>query len=205
MYCWGYNKYGQLGSPVNDQVCPFSDACTSTPTLVDSLPALVSVTAGYWHTCGLTADGSAYCWGSNPAGELGFSGGSGCQYSREDDSTFACSEVPRPVRGGLHFARLALGEYYSCGLVVDGTLYCWGDNSIAQFGNGDRTDGGPTPIPAAGGMRFRSISASELATCGIALDTGTAYCWGSDFFNNLGNGPARNENSATPVRILYQP
>jgi alpha-tubulin suppressor-like RCC1 family protein len=203
--CWGYNRYGQLGTSVDEHVCPRGDACSRTPTNVDSLPALVSVTAGYWHTCGLTADGNAYCWGANYAGQLGTLGGSGCQYSRIGDSTFACSEVPRAVQGGRHFTSIAAGESHTCGLVAGGALYCWGDNSVAQFGNGDRSGGSATPVPAAGSLRFRSLSASDLATCGITADTGVAYCWGSDWFNTLGNGDALNQNSATPVRVLYQP
>ncbi len=188
VYCWGYNVYGQLGSSVNEGGCPRGDACSRTATRVDSLPPLVSVTAGYWHTCGLTADG-----------------GSGCQYSRVRDSTVVCTEVPRPVQGGLHFTVMTAGECQTCGLVVSGALYCWGDNSIGQFGNGDRSQGSVSPIPSAGGLRFRSLSASDLATCGITADPDVAYCWGSDWFNTLGNGDPLNQNSATPVRILYQP
>jgi len=33
--------------------------------------SFASVTAGYFSACGVTTNGGAYCWGNNPAGELG--------------------------------------------------------------------------------------------------------------------------------------
>jgi len=64
-YCWGYNSSGQLG-----------DGTTTnrlSPMLVKA-PAGVSfaaLTAGRLHTCGVTAAGTAYCWGGNGFGQLG--------------------------------------------------------------------------------------------------------------------------------------
>ncbi len=201
VYCWGSNRYGELGSAVNEHVCV--DVCSTTPTLVDSLPALVSVHAGYEHTCGLTADGVAYCWGANYSGQLGAPGGSGCAYSRTRDSTFICSEVPHAVSGTLRFTTIAAGEEHTCGLTSGGALYCWGGNYAGEFGNGDRGSGSITPVSAGGSLQFQSISAADIGTCGMAA--GVGYCWGSDRFNTLGNGPPLNQNSATPMRILYQP
>ncbi len=200
-YCWGSNRYGELGSAVNENVCV--DVCSTTPTRVDSVPPLLSVHAGYEHTCGLTADGVAYCWGVNYSGQLGAPGGSGCAFSRTRDTTLVCSEVPLAVSGGLRFTTIIAGEEDTCGLTSGGALYCWGGNYVGEFGNGDRGAGSATPVPAGGSLHFQSVTASELGTCGMAA--GVGYCWGSDWFNTLGNGPPRDQNSATPVRILYQP
>jgi len=49
--------------------------------------------AGITSTCGLTTDGTAYCWGFNLFGQLG-------------DGTTADRPLPTPVLGGLTFSRL---------------------------------------------------------------------------------------------------
>ena len=65
-YCWGANGSGQLGDGTNT-------TNRLTPVLVQA-PAGVSfaaVTPGAVHTCGVTAAGTAYCWGRNVEGQLG--------------------------------------------------------------------------------------------------------------------------------------
>ena len=54
-------------------------------------PPIVSVSAGGFHTCSVTVDGWAYCWGENDRGQLG-------------DATNADSNVPVLVSGGLKFS-----------------------------------------------------------------------------------------------------
>ena len=63
-FCWGWNADGQLG-----------DGTTTTPRLTPVLVGngllLAQVSAGVQHTCGVTPDDRAYCWGSNGSGQLG--------------------------------------------------------------------------------------------------------------------------------------
>lgn len=64
-YCWGsiHNNTGQLGDGTfNGRM---------TPGLVAGGLAFAEVSAGPWHTCGVTTSGTAYCWGFNGQGELG--------------------------------------------------------------------------------------------------------------------------------------
>ena len=69
LFCWGWNRIGQLG----DQ----SIMDKSIPTAVQALTEAVSVVSmGDAHTCVLTVSGNAYCWGDNFYGALG-SGGIG--------------------------------------------------------------------------------------------------------------------------------
>ena len=76
VYCWGQNGSGQLG----DGTIPFN---RTTPTAVAAPQGVVfaHVSAGWNHTCAMTAAGAGYCWGSNVGGELG-------------DGTFVTSPVP---------------------------------------------------------------------------------------------------------------
>jgi alpha-tubulin suppressor-like RCC1 family protein len=38
---------------------------------VSSFQRLTAVSVGYGHTCAITAEGHAYCWGANQTGQLG--------------------------------------------------------------------------------------------------------------------------------------
>jgi alpha-tubulin suppressor-like RCC1 family protein len=63
-YCWGANRYGQLGIG--------STTNNSKPTAVMKLPAMTAtVEAGDRHSCGALADGNVFCWGANQFGQLG--------------------------------------------------------------------------------------------------------------------------------------
>jgi alpha-tubulin suppressor-like RCC1 family protein len=169
IYCWGNNHAGQLGNGALSYT-------NSSPMLVSGGLSFVAVGAGHEYSCGLTTNGAAYCWGDNDYGELG-----------TGDS--ATSAVPVPVTGGVSFAALSVGYFHACGLTHDGAAYCWGGNFTGELGNG--TTGESTrPVPVTGGLTFASISAGQWATCGVTTD-GTAYCWGYNGYGQLGNAAAQ--------------
>ena len=81
------------------------------------------LSAGSDHTCGLTPDGSAYCWGANGSGQLG-------------DGTTPARLPQAVVSGGVRFQSLSAGDDYTCGLDAGGLAYCWGANGSGQLGDG---------------------------------------------------------------------
>ena len=73
LYCWGNGSAGQLGTRPPDD-CSTETAlipCSRLPISVDGGLSFRSVTGGNHHTCGLTVDDVAYCWGLNDHGQLG--------------------------------------------------------------------------------------------------------------------------------------
>ncbi len=66
-FCWGYNGYGQLGSAT----VPLTADPNPAPVRVSGGLTFATVSTGYLHTCGVTTQGIAYCWGDNSEGELG--------------------------------------------------------------------------------------------------------------------------------------
>src|SRR5512146_2548473 len=76
--------------------CSAHDRTTTEPPPPAPTIGFAIVSAGRDHTCALARDGSAYCWGSGVAGQLG-------------DSARQAVLTPTAVAGGLHFAAIAAG------------------------------------------------------------------------------------------------
>jgi alpha-tubulin suppressor-like RCC1 family protein len=132
LYCWGDNNYSHLGDG-SDEDRPLPVA-VKTPQGV----RFVQVGAGNEHTCGLSADHRAYCWGQGFRGMLGDGG------DRIEPLPVA---VLAPT--GVAFTRLAVGGYHSCALGDDGRTYCWGSGSTGELGNSDLLpQSRPVPVSA---------------------------------------------------------
>ncbi len=200
-FCWG------SGNSIGTR----SLASQRTPVGVGGGLSFAHISAGGDFACGLTAAGAAYCWGKNTEGELGAGSDrptSDCTSTFHNPSPNAgvCPN-PVPVFGGLTFTSVSAGHAHACGLVSDGTAYCWGANGVGQLGSPPQVCmiGFNTPVcslvpvPVSGGFKFKAIEAGYLHTCAIALD-GAAYCWGQNTSGELGTG-ATSTSSDTPVAV----
>ena len=137
--------------------------------------------------CGITADGSAYCWGFGANGETGNAAGS--------------SNVPLAVQGGLSFAAISTFGPHSCGLTNAGDAYCWGSGSLGALGDGN-TSGhlSSAPVLVTGGLKFKAITVGLNFTCALVAD-GTAYCWGDNRQGQLGLGAPDSTPRGTPTAM----
>ena len=68
--CWGWNAHGQLGAAVAER-CVLLVSCSSTPVDVGLESSAASISTGDSHTCVVTTEGGAKCWGRNGRGQLG--------------------------------------------------------------------------------------------------------------------------------------
>jgi alpha-tubulin suppressor-like RCC1 family protein len=118
--CWGANDAGQIG-----------DGSTAperlTPTRVSGTARFASLSAGDAHACGLTTDGTAWCWGSDATGRLG------------DGTAGGTKSAPVAVTGGLKFTAISAGEEFTCAIAQDRATYCWGSNRSGWLGDGTDT------------------------------------------------------------------
>lgn len=126
------------------------------------------------HGCVVDVDGNAACWGSNSSGELG---------SGTDVLT---SRDPLPVVGVVRWATITACGRHTCGLDDQGALYCWGENSDGQLGDGTTTRRA-TPVRIDSTERFQSVAPGDRHTCALST-VGRISCWGSNSAGELGLG-----------------
>lgn len=137
VYCWGLNHDGQLGTTTNNGTNTATPALQAVP-LPSGVTSFSVVAAGQTHTCALANTGQVYCWGVNTSGQLGV-----IANGMPNPTPQA---VPVPY-GVASFSTIGLGALHSCALADTGEVYCWGNNSDGQLGNGP-LNGNTNPTPA---------------------------------------------------------
>jgi alpha-tubulin suppressor-like RCC1 family protein len=182
--CWGWNVFGQVGNGTTS----FE---VLSPTAVMGGRSFRQITAGIYHTCAVTMDNRAFCWGGAALGS----------------GTASGSSRPVAVVGGLSFRQVSAGQEHTCGVTTSDRVYCWGINTFGQLGNGTQNlDFEPelSPVPVMGSLRFRGVSVGVHHSCGVTT-TNQAYCWGGDQWGQLGDGAASGTcqvpNGTRPCRL----
>lgn len=115
------------------------------------------------HACVLRAGGKVSCWGQNSHGQLGIPAGGDIQRSPVEVTNL-----------GAAAKAVTVGNGFSCALLVNGTVKCWGNNANGQLGTalGGAATGLVTGITTA-----TALSAGQTAAC-VALQGGYVQCWG---------------------------
>jgi alpha-tubulin suppressor-like RCC1 family protein len=79
---------------------------------------------------------------------------------------------------------VSAGNGYTCALLDDGTVKCWGDNGVGQLGT-EAFANSQAPDPVASvklGRKAKAVSTSaDGVTCAL-LDDGTLKCWGNVWY-----------------------
>ena len=156
------------------------------------------IAAGESHTCVVTNDGGVQCWGLNDYGQMG-------------NGTTISSANPVPVTGlASGVVSIAAGYTSTCALTGSGNVWCWGDNSSGQLGNGTAMQSsvpvevldstGNAPISGVIG-----IAVGQNHACAVT-SAGTALCWGDNSKSELGYATAGSVSYlAAPVTGLVAP
>jgi alpha-tubulin suppressor-like RCC1 family protein len=137
--------------------------------------------------------GTVFCWGDNSSGQLG-------------NGTLTNSSVP--VAAMLRSpqsseTKSAAGSNHTCAVdriggftgILD--VFCWGDNSSGQLGNGTMTNSA-VPVSATGAFEAVLLSAGTLYTCAQGVFSDVS-CWGNNGAGQLGNGTTTN--SSMPIVV----
>jgi alpha-tubulin suppressor-like RCC1 family protein len=185
--CYGLNPHGEAGKdPTKYPTVPFT-----MPTYVYVSNAGADVSGQY--TCANQVYGDLQCFGNNSEGQLG--------------STFYVSlgqntGIPQLVGNGslphgLH--QVATGRVHACAIDQGNVAFCWGYNGYGEIGNGALLNIFTLPQQVQTTHTFSALAAGLAHSCGIA-DDGHVYCWGGNFYGQLGNANT-SVNSTAPILV----
>lgn len=165
LYCWGVLRGSTYVDVDSIGKCFSRNACAALPTLIDGLPPVVTVSTSRTHTCALTLDGGAYCWGGNVWGELG-------------DGTFTSSNVPVRVATSTTFKKISAASAVTCALDDQGRPFCWGISGYPtdQCGTAN-VSCTAHPLELEASLPFTQISAQDGGVCALSADS-RIYCLG---------------------------
>lgn len=163
-----------------------------TAQILPAAPAnYVSVTAGGCHTCALTSDGRAMCWGNNATSQLGLSDDvepealQGClttpiaqeqaaQTRRTTGFRLAPISSPKIVKGLVNAKSLHAGDDRTCAVKSDSSVVCWGKDAANKANLLPMTTSTPTPVRDLGSVQTMAVG--TFHSCAVTSDERVA-CW----------------------------
>jgi len=138
------------------------------------------VRGGAYHTCVILEEtGQVLCWGYNGAGQLGI----GSVSNVYNPSTSRTVNLSPDLSAAV---QISLGLYYTCALIEDGRIKCWGYNDHGQLGIpgvGFILDPETAPYVQvdASGSKAIDVQVGSAHTCALLMN-GQVRCWGWGYY-----------------------
>ncbi|WP_146655005.1 RCC1 domain-containing protein [Labilithrix luteola] len=123
------------------------------------------------HTCAVTPDKRAYCWGDNTEGQLG-------------DGTTETRSTPVLVAPFDDVVDVSAGYTHSCLVRSNSDVYCWGKNDRGQLGDGTKIDRREASALTMSGAL--NVGVAGWHTC-VVTALRTVRCWGDNYYGALGD------------------
>ena len=188
VYGWGQNTHGELGiGTTADRTTPSAIPAAS----FDNKP-VAQIAGSSYRTLGRTTDGSVYIWAQIALSENG---------EVVTQSSTTPTLIDRSNFGGNAIADIAAGISHNLALATDGSLYIWGQNNMAQFGNGSTTHSTAVfAMPAS--SHGNTVLGKVIAGGSYSLAATTSsrlYAWGYNYYGQLGDGSTATRS--TPVLL----
>ncbi|MFZ4713260.1 MAG: RCC1 domain-containing protein [Bacteriovoracaceae bacterium] len=153
--CWGSNVDGALGS---------IDKSVLGPIEITGLENVKTIGLGNKFSCVLLKAGNVKCWGSPEFLGIG---------SEEKKNIVTPTLVSGLDTGVL---QLSVRDDSSCALLVSGEVRCWGQNNLAQLGDGTR-EKRAIPVVVKNLESADLIAVGKEKSCAVQKDN-KMKCWG---------------------------
>ncbi|MDQ4049131.1 MAG: hypothetical protein M3131_07100 [Actinomycetota bacterium] len=213
--CWGFGGEGRLGYRSTNTIGDDETPGSAGPVDLGSGHTAKAITAGGGHSCAILDDDSVRCWGFGSDGRLGY----GKRDNIGDDEPPG-DAGPVYLGPGRNAKAISAGQDYTCAVLDDGSVRCWGFAGNGQLGYGeignpdadedaigdDETPGTVRPVDLGTGRTATAISAGSGHTCAL-LNAGSVRCWGFGGNGRLGYADAttigddEGPGSAGPVDL----
>ena len=151
----------------------------------------LSVSAGDQHTMGIRTDGTLWATGNVADGRTGL---------LNANVVGTISSFTQSVSGwgpgltGTEWLSVSAGTLHSAGIMADGTLWAWGNNSNGRTGLGTTTGQANSPTQIGLDDNWKSVSAADQHSAGIRAD-GTLWAWGNNADGRTGLGTTADSQS----------
>lgn len=125
---------------------------------------VVRISAGQWHSCAITEDGSLFSVGVGFQGRLGHG---------DKEPRYIMAKITGALEG-RRVVEVACGSFHTVALTADGLVYCWGDNTNGQCGSSQLPESclRPNPVTAltvVGGGVATAVSCGRQHTAVCVL------------------------------------
>jgi uncharacterized repeat protein (TIGR03803 family) len=179
---WGNDQYGQIGDGASG-----SGVKRLSPVTVPNVSAVVSVSAGFYHSMALRFDGLLWTWGRNDYGQLGLGISGGLK------------TTPNAVNSLSGIVGIAAGGFSSFAVRNDGTAWAWGRNSFGNLGDGTTVSTRTAPVQITALSNVVAVAGGRFHA--MALESnGSVWVWGNNSYGQLGNGTT-SLNQYVPVQV----
>ena len=214
VFCIGNGTYGALGDGTTADNSRVKYVITTSNA---DLTGATKIVSNNGRVCAISA-GKIYCWGANRA-----DGSSPIDWRLDSGPNFASAgsttKATALISTGAHFSKvitdISASDWNTC-FISSGEVYCSGYNNKGQLGQGNASG----PAPGAATAASQVVSANNAVKVGGALtgkvatrivggndhfcaitNDGSVYCWGDNYFGQLGIGNTTNQYSPVQTKL----
>ncbi|XP_051009123.1 probable E3 ubiquitin-protein ligase HERC4 isoform X5 [Acomys russatus] len=185
VFCWGQNKYGQLGLGVDCKK-------QTSPQLIKSLLGIpfMQVAAGGAHSFVLTLSGAIFGWGRNKFGQLGLN----------DENDRYVPNLLKSLRS-QKIVYICCGEDHTAALTKEGGVFTFGAGGYGQLGhNSTSHEINPRKVFELMGSIVTQVACGRQHTSAFVPSSGRIYSFGLGGNGQLGTGSTSNRKSPFTVK-----
>jgi len=186
VYMFGTSHYGELG--LNEQISNVplksifgNNATINTPTKIDSLSNIKSLSLGGRHSAAIDEDGRVFTWGY---GGNKLFGGGGLGHGDKNNLN-----TPKQVDALQNIVSISCGEKHTLCINADGNVWAFGEGEHGRLGTGATSNcKKPNMLTFFANIGMKKVVAAKEYSFGLTADDGILYGWGRNDRGQMGQG-----------------